>query len=126
MIIADTSVWIEYLRGNQGFANIFQSHLQKRGLIALSPVFGELFQGIRSSTERKIVSGFWENLPHVNEDHLFIEAGYLSNHYSLMSFGVGLIDCYILAAAIKFRHDLWTLDKKLNKAIELIVKDIIQ
>jgi len=126
MIIADTSVWIEYLRGNQGFADIFQSHLMKKSLIALSPVFGELFQGVRSGSEQKIVSGFWYNLPHVNEDHLFIEAGYLSSHYGLMPLGVGLIDCYILAAAIKFKHDLWTLDKKLNKAIKLIVKDIIQ
>ena len=122
MIIVDTSVWIEYLRGkNPEITHSLKTRLQKRKVVAISAVFGELPQGVKNKREREIVNGFWQNLPHVDETNLFIEAGQIANEYKLHNKGVGLIDSYILSAAL--RHDLpiWTLDKKLDRVIDEVV-----
>jgi len=62
----------------------------------------------------------WESLPKINEEGLFVRAGKLSNEHSLHAQGVGLIDCYILSAALENELALWTLDKKLLKAFDRI------
>lgn len=105
MIIVDTSVWIEYLRGkNPEISAALKVCLRKRQVVAISAIFGELLQGVKNKREREIVEGFWENLPQVDEHDLFIEAGQVANQYKLSSKGVGLIDAYILSAAL--RHNL--------------------
>ncbi|MBV6645666.1 MAG: PIN domain-containing protein [Cyclobacteriaceae bacterium] len=119
MIIADTSVWIEFLRGDEE-GEILPLYLKRREIIAISAVFGELLQGAKNRRERQIINEFWENLPRVDETDLFIEAGALSGRYKLISQGVGLIDCYLLAAGRKFQLDIWTLDKKLLRAIDMV------
>lgn len=119
MIIVDTSVWIEYLKGrNEEITHALRPRLQNRKVVAISAVFGELLQGVKNKREREIIQDFWKSLPHVDETDLFIEAGYIANEYKLHSKGVGLIDGYILSAAL--RHDLpiWTLDKKLDRVID--------
>ena len=118
MIIADTSVWIEYLKGDKWYLKVFGAYLEDRKIVALSPVFGELLQGVKNNRELQIISGFWENLPHVDEKGLFIEAGQVSYEQKLHAHGVGLIDCYLLAAGIKYGLGIWTLDKKLLGAID--------
>lgn len=118
MIIADTSVWIEYLKGNSDITGLFIPYLRKNHIIAVSAVFGELLQGVRNRREREIITEFWINLPKVDERELFMEAGKLSNQHKLYAKGIGLIDCYILAGALKHDHALWTLDKKLLGIID--------
>lgn len=119
MIIVDTSVWIEYLRGkNPEVTQALKVCLQKRKVVAISAVFGELLQGVKNKRERELVTGFWKNLPHVDETDLFIEAGQVANEYKLNSKGVGLIDGYILSAALRHNLPVWTLDKKLDRVID--------
>jgi predicted nucleic acid-binding protein len=120
MTVVDTSVWIEYLRGNKKISDVLIPKLNSRKVIAISAVFGELLQGVRNTKERAVVTGFWENLPKETEDDIFIEAGQLSNEYKLFAQGVGLIDCYILAFSMHYDCALWTLDKKLLKAMDSI------
>lgn len=120
MIIVDTSVWIEYLKGNEHYRIVLPQYLKEKHVVAISAVFGELLQGVKNKREYEIITGFWESLPKVNEDELFIEAGKLSNEFKLYNAGVGLIDTYLLAAALKYDYALWSLDKKLNKAIDII------
>lgn len=86
--------------------------------MAISAVFGELLQGVKNKREREIVQSFWDNLPHVNEANLLIKAGQLSNQYKFSTHGVGLIDAYILAAALEHDLSIWTLDKKLDRIVE--------
>ena len=123
MTVVDTSVWIEYLRGNQGIANLLIQMLNGRKVIAVSAVFGELLQGARNKRERAVITGFWENLPSASETGIFIEAGLLSREYNLFAQGVGLIDCYILAFALQHDYAMWTLDKKMQKAMDRIEQD---
>ena len=120
MTVVDTSVWIEYLRGSKKISDVLIPKLNNQKVMAISAVFGELLQGVRNTNERAVVTGFWENLPKEDEEGIFIEAGRLSNEFKLFDRGVGLIDCYILAFAMHYDCALWTLDKKLLKAMDRI------
>lgn len=121
MILADTSIWISFLRkSDPDLSDILKKYLKKEEVYAVSAIFGELLQGVKNKRERDIVSILWESLPKVSEQNLFIEAGKLSNRYKLYAQGVGLIDCFIMAAAIENNLALWTLDKKFQKAIDLV------
>lgn len=121
MIVVDTSLWVDYFRGaSKATDDVLTTHLENGQVVALSPVFGELLQGVRDQREEKIVLDHWKNLPKVDESNLFIEAGRLFRRHKLYSAGVGLIDCYILAAAKLHKLDVLSLDKKLLNAYLLI------
>ena len=118
--MADTSIWIEFFRqtnleSNQKFAECLESN----SVVAISAVFGELLQGVRNDKEEKVILEYWKYLPKIKEEDLFIEAGRISNHHKLFNKGVGLIDCYILAAAKINKLEIWSLDKKLLQAMQL-------
>ncbi len=121
MILADTSVWISYLRESDLELNdIFNSYLKKSDVYTVSAVFGELLQGSKSKRELELLQRFWHNLPKAKENHLFIKAGVSSNKYNLINRGVGLVDSYILTACLENNLALWTLDKKLQRAYDFI------
>lgn len=86
----------------------------------MSAVFGELLQGVKSKKEKQLIEYFWEFLPKIKEDDLFLKAGLISNQHKFYARGIGFTDCYILAATIENNLELWTLDKKLgNTANEI-------
>ena len=119
MILVDTSVWIAFLKKtDQDIIDIIKSYIRRQEIYAVSAVFGELLQGVKNRRERDIVNTLWENLPKVDESGLFIRAGDISNKYKLHSKGVGLIDCYLLAACAQNDLAIWTLDKKLLAAYD--------
>jgi len=116
MIIVDTSVWIEFFRqSNTQISDLLTGYLEDSEVVALSPVFGELLQGVKNESEEKLILEFWKALPKVNESDLWIEAGKLSNKKKLMNKGIGLIDSFILASAKANKFSVWTLDKKLQQ-----------
>ncbi len=124
MILADTSIWISYLKNTDTDLNgVFDAYLKKNDMFTVSAVFGELLQGAKNRRDREMIQGFWENVPKVNEEMLFIKAGLNSNKYKLLTQGVGLVDSYILAACIKNNLVLWTLDKKFQRAFDEISLD---
>jgi predicted nucleic acid-binding protein len=117
VIIVDTSVWIVFFRGsNQQLVDKLGVLIDNSEVVALSCVFGELLQGVKNESEEKTILDVWNNLSRVDERNLFIEAGQGSAKYKFVNRGVGLIDSYILAAALKYNLLLWTFDKKLNDA----------
>lgn len=117
MILVDTSVWISFLRkDDEDLSYILKTYLKKEDVYTLSPIFGELYQGVKNKREKDVLDIIWASLPKVGEEELFIKAGRLSNEYRLYAKGVGLIDCVLLAACFEYQLNLWTLDKKLEKA----------
>ncbi len=121
MIIVDTSIWISFLKKDDpDIYDILKSYLKKQHVYGVTAVFGELLQGVKSKREYDIIQVIWESLPKLDERMLFIEAGKISNEHRFYAHGVGLIDCYILAACMEKNLSLWTLDKKLQKAFETI------
>jgi hypothetical protein len=116
VILVDTSVWVEFFRGikSENTARLI-SEIEHGNVIACSFVFAELMQGARDEAEVKRVSDVMQWLPSADERDVAVEAGRLSFQHKLYSKGVGLLDAVILAAALRGRHELWTLDKRLEE-----------
>lgn len=120
MILADTSIWIDFFKiTNPSVDEQMAAFLEARMVYGISVVFGELLQGARDDREEKIILDYWKNLPRLDEQDLFVEGGWLSYQHKLFSKGMGLIDCYIIAAAKLNQMEIWTHDKKLVQAFKL-------
>lgn len=118
MIIVDTSIWIEFFRGNAPYFDQVSAVLEQNDALALSPIFGELLQGAKGNAERSIIMDFWNNLPKAAEEDIFIRAGAESSRSKWTDKGVGLIDGAIIVAARETSSFVWTLDKKLLRLLK--------
>ncbi|MCA9422472.1 MAG: PIN domain-containing protein [Nitrospira sp.] len=118
MIVADTSVWIEFLKSRPLYFSSLGVLLDQQQVVAVECVFGELLQGVKSSRERGIIEGYWTNLPKRSESGLWVKAGTLSATHSWPSKGIGLIDAFLLCFVQTYHFQLWTLDKKLAAVAE--------
>lgn len=108
MILADTSVWIDYLRKTDALLASLLNTVQ----IVIHPfIIGELACG--NLKNREVLLSLLKRLPAVsqatNEEVMcFIE------HNRLMGHGVGFIDAHLLTAVALSRQTLlWTRDKRL-------------
>ena len=117
MIILDTSVWIEFLKGNKDFFPKISKMLENMDVLAVEHIFGELLQGVKNKKEKEIIKKYWTHLPKKNYENIIIEAGEYSAQKKLVDYGVGLIDAIILLHSIKSEAKIWTLDKKFIKII---------
>jgi len=113
MIIIDTSVWIEFFRGNQPYFDQVSELIDNNEIIGLSPIFGELLQGTKNNFERSIITDFWNNIYKIKEDDIFIHAGIESSRNKWLDKGVGLIDSVIITAARNSTAFVWSLDRRL-------------
>ena len=117
-IIADTSIWIEFLKNSKDIFPLMQKLLEKNCIVAAECIFGELLQGVKTNRERDIILGYWEHLPKTDESDVWIDAGIYSNENKLLGKGIGLIDSALIILAVKNKLRLWTLDKKLKKILQ--------
>ena len=117
MIILDTSVWIEFLKGNNDYFPKISKMLENMEILAVEFVFGELLQGVKNKKEKEIIKKYWKYLPKKNYENIIIDAGEYSAKNSLSDNGVGLIDAVILMYSIKSESKIWTLDKKFIRVI---------
>ncbi|MCL2008705.1 MAG: PIN domain-containing protein [Treponema sp.] len=117
MIILDTSIWIEHLRNSQIYYPKVKNLMEKREILAVECVFGELLQGVKNKSEKQIITKFWECLPKENYEDIIIRAGEYSSQNKLLDHGVGLIDAIILMHGIISGSKIWTLDTKFLRVI---------
>jgi predicted nucleic acid-binding protein len=117
MILADTSIWVEFLKGHQPFLDQMKQLLEDRQVLAVEPVFGELLQGAKDDRERRIIMEFWENLPKSPAPESWIKAGEASSRHKWFDQGIGLIDAVLIMSARESQAKVWTLDKKLKKVL---------
>ncbi|MFO7809962.1 MAG: PIN domain-containing protein [Candidatus Delongbacteria bacterium] len=118
MIIADTSIWIDFLRNNLKENKIFLRLIENDLMLMPKVISGELLQGAKSEREVRIIKGYSENLKSVTNTGIFVSAGEYSFKNKLKDKGVGLIDAAIIVSAVQTNSKIWTLDKKLLKCIE--------
>ena len=113
-IILDTSIWIEYFKGNVNYFDPCQQLIEKREITTIELIFAELLQGARSIREVDMLKAYYELIPKVEISHLYILAGEYSQKEKLISKGIGLIDACIITATMASNSKLWTLDKKIS------------
>lgn len=116
MIIADTSIWIEFFKKHQPYHSVILGLMESQTVLALSFVFGELYQGALNTKEMTTLKHYYQNLPHIDEATIWLDAGLYSNKNRLLAKGIGLIDAAIIIAALRSQAKIWTLDKKLVHA----------
>lgn len=117
MIIADTSIWIEFLKGNDPYFKKFISLIEQNKILGIECIFSELLQGSKNKRERSIILNYWNNIPKIDESGIWIRAGLISSEKKFLSKGIGLIDTVIFSVGNETDSKIWTLDKKLKNAI---------
>ncbi len=116
MIIADTSVWVEFLRNREPIYARLAELLERGMVLAHEGVFGELLSGAGGRLDAELIESYWNSLPRVDEEGVWIEAGKLSAERGLRARGVGMVDSGILALAARTGAGVWTLDRRLAEA----------
>ena len=117
MILADTSLWIEFLRANSVFHLPFQRELERGNIVGVECAFGELLQGAKGRREIDIIQEYWKSIPKKDETGLWLEAGRFSSEEKWFAKGIGLIDAFLICFAKRHRLKVWTLDKKLSSVL---------
>jgi predicted nucleic acid-binding protein len=116
-VVLDTSVWIEYLRGNPDFFETCQELLENGRVYGLELIFAELLQGARGEREIETILAFSSLVPSLDEPFLVIDSGFISQRENYVNQGVGLIDAVIVNAVRKNGLLLWTLDTKIRSVL---------
>lgn len=117
VLVADTSAWIEYLRGTGSPAHLALRASVKTGEVTLpEPVKAELLVGARSNVElvelRRLFDGLDLELLHPRDD---FDAA-VDIHLRCRAFGVtprGLVDCLIAAVTQRCGLPLLHADRDL-------------
>lgn len=114
MVLVDTSVWVAHLREKHaGLADLLSD-----GKVACHPfIVGEIAGG--NLQNRTTILSLLDALPMA----LLVEheevLAFIDSH-ELMGKGLGYLDLHLLASAVLSGLPLWTLDKKLEKAAEVL------
>jgi predicted nucleic acid-binding protein len=119
MILADTSIWIEFLRKKNPTFEHLLFLLEQQEIVGLEVIFGELLQGAKNAKERVIILAYWESIKKIAPENLWIKAGLKSGEEKWTDKGLGLIDGAILTAAAQSKTKIWSLDKNLLKQAEI-------
>ena len=117
MILADTSVWVDYFRGNDlRLAEI----LDARGALIHPFVLGELMLG--GLLQRPEIISDLRALPRAIEAASEEVATFIESH-RLHGRGIGYVDAALLASVkLDSGVQLWTRDRKLSAvAVELAI-----
>jgi predicted nucleic acid-binding protein len=113
MILADTSVWIDYLR--QGEPSLAEQ-LSQENILMHGMVLGEL--AIGNFKNRQLLLKQWKALPFVQTAADTQVLDFIETH-QLMGKGVGWIDLHLLTAvSLAGTVQLWTRDKRLRNIAE--------
>lgn len=116
-VVLDTSVWIEYLRGNPDFFETCQELLENGRVYGLELIFAELLQGARGEREIETILAFSSLVPSLDEPFLVIDSGLIAQRENYVNQGVGLIYAVIVNAVRKNGLLLWTLDTKIRRVL---------
>ena len=110
MILADTSVWIDYFR--KGDSKLLR-HLMS-GEVSTHPfVIAELALGSLADRKKKLT--FLELLPQAIVARTE-EVRRLMEAHALFSKGIGFVDAHLIASTLLTEHTvLWTRDRRLRE-----------
>lgn len=118
MILVDTSVWIEFFRGNEPYYSELKELIESSEVLVHEVVFGELLQGCKNKNEVSFILEYWKNLNTLTSDGSFLSAGKLSFESKHIDKGIGLIDSVLINEVRSNKLRLWTLDKKILNVLD--------
>lgn len=117
MILADTCIWIKFLKKREPFFSEMRDLLENGQIIGTDFIFGELLQGARDKEEKEIIIGYSTCVKKIEIPEIWTQAGIYSSDHNLISKGVGLIDTALLIVVKKEKAKVWTVDHKLASVL---------
>lgn len=115
MILADTSIWIEFLRKKSPTFEHMLFLLEHREIVSIEVIFGELLQGAKTAKERHIILSYWYSINTIEPLDLWIKTGLKAGEEKWPDKGLSLVDGAILMASKESESKIWSLDKNLLK-----------
>lgn len=118
-VIVDTSIWVEYFKGNEAAAKIIHDQTNFEVHLA-GPISTELFQGIKTESEKSAFSIIMAGLPCIAiSDQDWVDAGVIGSALRKKGVTVPLADLIIYTVALNNHCSIFTLDSHfamINKA----------
>jgi predicted nucleic acid-binding protein len=119
-VIVDTSIWIEYFKGNQAAAKIIHDQTNFEVHLA-GPILTELIQGLKTEREKSAFSITMAGLPCIAiSDQDWVNAGEIGFILRKKGVTVPLADLIIYTVALNNNCSIFTLDnhfEMINKAM---------
>ena len=119
-VLADTSVWVSFLRRGPALAPAFSKALEERRVVTVGPVVAELLQGVaaeaRTEVEQRL--GAMPFVPLGRRE--WIIAGHVSGALRGRGTPVNLVDVAIATAARSAEIPVLTADRDFLKIAEVI------
>jgi tRNA(fMet)-specific endonuclease VapC len=115
-IIADTSVWIEYFKGNSRIADFLDENLINDRIYINGIIIAELIQGIKVNREREVIRSCIDAVSYIEMTYNdWVFAGDLSSELRKKGITIPLTDIAISAMAINNNMSIATLDRHFNQ-----------
>jgi predicted nucleic acid-binding protein len=115
MILADTSIWIDYLRQGEP---LLTEQLNRDRVLMHGMVLGELAMG--NFKNRQLLLRRWGALPFIQSATDAQVLQFLETH-QLMGKGLGWVDLHLVTAvSLSVNVQLWTRDKRLKTIAETL------
>lgn len=121
IVLADTSVWIEYLNQRKTPAgDALETLLRQRRVVTCGLVIAELLQGALSKHEVEAITETFEALPYLEACHsTWTKAGTLAFTLRRKGIIVPLTDCVLAALALESDCELFSVDAHFTKIPDL-------
>lgn len=121
MVIADSNIWIEYLRNPDTDVGLtLQSLLESNQILLNGVVFAEVLQGARNMTNYDILFSRLNALPY---QEMTKGAWSLASRIGFRLRGEGrripMTDLAIAASALEGGHEVYSLDEHFDRVAEL-------
>jgi predicted nucleic acid-binding protein len=110
-VLVDTSVWIDFLRGDQGVVSVLGALIRSGRVVVSGQILQEVLQGSRDEKAfRKLEAGMsvWEAGSEEQAD--FIEAARIFARLRWTGITIPPTDCLVAAFAIRRQLWLYALD----------------
>ncbi|HWA53438.1 MAG TPA: PIN domain-containing protein [Solirubrobacterales bacterium] len=121
MVLADTSVWVDFARrGDRGRAGDLRGLLDGGEVSTCGPVVAELLAGAEGEVAERI-SATLASLPWAGLDPgLWREVGVAARRLRKLGHSMPLTDLVIAVAAARAEHVLWSFDSDFEQIREVI------
>jgi predicted nucleic acid-binding protein len=117
MVLIDTSVWVEYLRGNnKEIVESVKGLIRTRRAVLCGIVLSELLTGVRTKKSRDTLKETLDALDYAEvSKETWILAGEMANGLKRQGISVPLSDLILAALSIENDSELYTLDSHFDR-----------
>ncbi|AYO31344.1 PIN domain-containing protein [Biomaibacter acetigenes] len=120
-VLIDTSIWIEYFRGNSEITNIVDLLIDEDRAVIVGPVISELIQGVKDKTKAEELITNIKALPYIDiRKSDWIDIGLFSFRLRKKGLTIPFTDTIIAAVAIKYHLSMYSIDKHFDYIEELL------